>query len=71
MRKAFIALFFTFILVGFVTPSLAQSTDTAAPPQVPRLIRFSGSVAGADAVTVGITFTLYKDQTSTGTPLWQ
>ena len=45
----------------------AYAQDTAA---VPQLVKFSGTIAGAPAGTVGVIFALYKDQTG-GAPLWQ
>ncbi len=37
---------------------------------VPQLVKFSGTISGLPAGTVGVIFALYKDQTG-GTPLWQ
>ncbi len=37
---------------------------------VPQLVKFSGTISGAQAGTVGVIFALYKDQTG-GAPLWQ
>ena len=45
----------------------ACAQDTAA---VPQLVKFSGTISGAQAGTVGVIFALYKDQTG-GAPLWQ
>jgi hypothetical protein len=72
-----------FLLSG--TPAFAQNqppvanataqNDSAAlaaskQPQLPRLIRFSGSVTAADLRTIGMTFALYKNQQDRA-PLWQ
>ncbi len=37
---------------------------------VPHLVKFSGTISGAQAGTAGVIFALYKDQTG-GAPLWQ
>ena len=37
---------------------------------VPHLVKFSGTISGSPAGTVGVIFALYKDQTG-GAPLWQ
>jgi lysophospholipase L1-like esterase len=54
-----------FCIVLLLGCAIAQ--DTAA---VPQLVKFSGTISGAPAGTVGVIFALYKDQTG-GAPLWQ
>jgi hypothetical protein len=66
--------------VNPVTTTAATNAVAATTSQVPRLVRFSGtvtnpsdnaagSVANATASVVGITFSLYTEQTG-GAPLW-
>lgn len=59
-------------LLPLIAPAFAQS-QTAAVSTVPRLIKFSGTVNGAQGsvhnAPIGITFALYKDQQG-GAPLW-
>jgi hypothetical protein len=61
------------LCLALVVPALAQ-TPTATASALPRLVRFGGAVKGPDggALTgvVGITFSLYAEQTG-GAPLWQ
>jgi hypothetical protein len=45
----------------------AYAEDNTA---VPQLVKFSGTISGAPAGTIGVIFALYKDQTG-GAPLWQ
>jgi hypothetical protein len=58
-----------FFMCGFVSAQIVDSS-----PTVPRLIRFSGNVAGAsdkpETGIVGLTFSLYTDEQGI-TPLWQ
>ena len=62
MRRFLAGLFCVVFLLG-----CACAQDTAA---VPQLVKFSGTISGAQAGTVGVIFALYKDQTG-GAPLWQ
>ena len=54
-------------------PTAAVSAAPIAPAQVPRLVRYSGTLIDANGKpqsgVVGVTFLFYKDQ-SGGTPLW-
>ncbi|MBZ5566260.1 MAG: hypothetical protein LAN64_00260 [Acidobacteriia bacterium] len=71
MRKTPLACAFILVLFSFTISSLAQVTASGSASeqaQMPRLVRFSGSIPHDG--TVGITFALYKDATG-GTPLWQ
>jgi hypothetical protein len=60
------------ICLSLVQAALAQ-TSTATASALPRLVRFGGTVKGADgnplAGVTGITFALYSEQTG-GAPLW-
>jgi hypothetical protein len=55
------------------TPTASVSAAPISPAQVPRLVRFSGTLLGANGTpqtgVTGITFLFYKDQ-SGGAPLW-
>ncbi len=62
LRRLLAASFCFVLLLG-----CACAQDTAA---VPQLVKFSGTISGAQAGTVGVIFALYKDQTG-GAPLWQ
>src|SRR4051812_33217779 len=59
------------LVIAFSACAWAQDANSAVPPQLPRLIRFSGTLSLADksANVVGVTFALYRDQTG-GSPLW-
>ena len=54
-------------------PTASVSAAPISPAQVPRLVRFSGTMLGESGKprtgVTGITFLFYKDQ-SGGTPLW-
>jgi hypothetical protein len=52
-------------LLILTAPLCAQSTVP-----VPQLVKFTGTISGAPAGTVGVIFALYKDSTG-GAPLWQ
>jgi hypothetical protein len=60
------------LLVCANLPLMAQQTSTA-DNIVPSMVKFSGTLSGADGKpligTVGVTFFLYKEQTG-GAPLW-
>ncbi len=57
MRRALLGM----LLLVFCAAAAAQN-------QVPRLLKFSGTVSQAQG-TIGVTFALYTDQTG-GAPLW-
>ena len=62
LRRVFATLLCATLLLG-----CAFAEDGVA---VPRLVKFSGTMSGAAAGSVGVIFALYKDQTG-GAPLWQ
>ncbi len=62
LRRLLAGLFCIVLLLG-----CACAQDNAA---VPQLVKFSGTISGTPAGTVGVIFALYKDQTG-GAPLWQ
>jgi len=55
--------------VAFAPSLWAQQTaEDSAPTPIPRLVKFSGTIAHAQGI-VGVTFALYRNQTG-GAPLW-
>ncbi len=62
LRRLLAALFCALLLLA-----CGYAEDAAA---VPQLVKFSGTISGAPAGTVGVIFALYKDQNG-GAPLWQ
>jgi hypothetical protein len=59
-----------FLLLVFSAAAQTPRTTSSAPAQIPRLIRFSGSLASeySQGVT-GVHFSIYRDEDG-GTPLW-
>jgi len=57
-------------LAAFSCVTILLGCANAADTTVPRLVRFSGTISGSPAGTIGAIFALYTDQTG-GAPLWQ
>jgi trimeric autotransporter adhesin len=50
-------------------PARSQSTQSAPTASVPAMVKFSGTIQGAPARTISVTFSLYQDQQG-GVALW-
>lgn len=61
--------FLLLLVVPFLLSPLSAQTDVSAQAQLPRVVRFSGTIANANAAVAGVTFSLYATQDG-GTPLW-